>query len=168
MVVVELKTERVISVKVNLVATAPPTLTDDTDAGYEVLSAWVDTVGGRIYLLADASAGAAIWNSVGNVSSIGASMTGVTASVTQTQAGATVLTGELVEVTTVATANDAVRIPAAILGVPCKVINQGANTLQVFPTSGDKIDGGATDASVTIAPGTSVQFHAIDAASWYS
>jgi len=167
MVVVETRTERLISSKVNLTATVPPTVTDDANSGYELMSVWLDTTTDRLYFASNVTVGAAVWRRAGSEFEVGTGMATVTASVTQTQ-GQQALVGELVVVTTVANANDVVTLPAASIGAKIKVINQGANTLQVFPASGDDIDGGATDASVTIAPSTSSTFQAIDAASWYS
>ena len=43
------------------VDTVPPTVTDDSSAGYVVGDRWVDTVGQNTYTLVDASAGAAVW-----------------------------------------------------------------------------------------------------------
>lgn len=50
--------------KNNLSATTPPTVDNDSSEGYEVLSRWVDTSGaGDIYILLDATVGAANWQS---------------------------------------------------------------------------------------------------------
>jgi hypothetical protein len=67
----------------------------------------------------------------------------------------------------VANANDAVKLPAARAGSRVTVVNRGANTLQIFPASGDSIDGGAADASTTLAVGKTADFDASDAASWW-
>ena len=53
------------NLKVNLVATVPPTATDDSSAGYAVGSVWVDTVASRTYMCAKASVGAAVWRQTG-------------------------------------------------------------------------------------------------------
>lgn len=45
----------------NFSATAAPTATDDTSAGYSVGSNWYDTTGDKAYVMLDASAGAAVW-----------------------------------------------------------------------------------------------------------
>ena len=47
--------------KNNLAATVAPTVTDDSSAGYEVSSIWVDTTADIAYICLDASIGAAIW-----------------------------------------------------------------------------------------------------------
>lgn len=92
---------------------------------------------------------------------------GITASTTQTQ-GQQALTTDINEVATVANANDVVTLPTATTGFEIYIRNNGANTLQIFPASGDAINGGAVDASVTLAVNTSVTFRAIDNTNWYS
>lgn len=91
--------------------------------------------------------------------------TGITASVTQTQ-GQQALTKEWNEVSTCATTNDVVTLPTVRAGRRCVIWNRGAETLQVFPASGDKINGGSTDASVTIAAAGKSVFCGIDDAEW--
>lgn len=70
----------------------------------------------------------------------------VTAGTTQTQAGATALTSSLNIITVCANANDGVKLPAAAAGRLVRVANLGAQNLQIWPPSGDAIDGGAVDA----------------------
>lgn len=45
----------------NLVATAAPAVTDDSNAGYAVGSRWVDVTNDNTYTCVDASVGAAVW-----------------------------------------------------------------------------------------------------------
>lgn len=47
--------------KNNLVATAAPTTGDDSSAGYEVGSEWIDVTNDEAYICLDASVGAAVW-----------------------------------------------------------------------------------------------------------
>lgn len=53
-------------VQTNLSASAEPTPTDDTNAGYSVGSSWWDTTNDLIYLCIDATATAAVWVQVGS------------------------------------------------------------------------------------------------------
>jgi len=92
--------------------------------------------------------------------------TGITASTTQSQ-GQQPLTKEISHVATVANANDVVTLPVAAAGKVVSVLNRGANTLQIFPASGDDIDDGSTDASTTLATLKYAIFFAVDATSWY-
>lgn len=68
-----------------------------------------------------------------------------TASTTQTQAGATKITSSGAAVTT-ANANDAVVLPKGYSGLQIFIANLSANTLGVFPASGDIIFPSAADA----------------------
>jgi hypothetical protein len=90
---------------------------------------------------------------------------GITASTTQTQGEGALVSG-VNEVSTVANANDTVTLPAAVAGRQCIVINNGANTLQIFPASGDNINTGAVDASTTAATGDNILFIAINSTKW--
>ena len=94
-----------------------------------------------------------------------ASVAGITASPTQTQ-GQQPLTGEINQISTVTTAGDVVTLPPAVAGERVTVINDGANSLQIFPASGDAISGSAVDLAVTIAAGTAYSFTSYDATTW--
>lgn len=56
--------------------------------------------------------------------------------------------------------------PAA--GLEIYIRNNGAQTLQIFPASGDAINGAAADASTTLAAGASVTYRTADSTNWYS
>lgn len=72
---------------------------------------------------------------------------GYTASTTETQAAATQLDpGASIHYITTATATDAVKLPKAINGAVCFVLNPTVVTLSVFPASGDAINALAADA----------------------
>jgi len=94
--------------------------------------------------------------------------TGITASTTQTQAGGTALTKDNNNITVCANANDAATMPTAVAGAIVLVMNNGAQTLQLFPFSGDNFQGVATDASTTIAAGAMRTFVAISTTVWIS
>jgi hypothetical protein len=89
---------------------------------------------------------------------------GITASTTQTQ-GQGALTSDVNEVSVVTNANDTVTLPSAIAGSKVDVINNGANTLQLFPASGDNL-GAGVNTSTTIAPGSVKTFIAYDSTNW--
>ena len=89
----------------------------------------------------------------------------ITASTTQTQ-GNGALTTTVNEVSVCANANDTVTLPTAVAGVIAYIFNNGAETLQVFPASGDAIDGGAANAAVTMTAGSNHTFIAHDATNW--
>lgn len=99
-----------------------------------------------------------------NTALIRKTVAGITASVTQTQ-GQGALTGEVNEVSTCANVNDTVTLPAAIAGRMCLVINNGAQTLQVFPASGDNL-GAGVDTATTIVTTSRKLFMAFDSTNW--
>ncbi len=88
-----------------------------------------------------------------------------TASTTQTQ-GQVPITSTTTVVSTVANNNDAVTLPAAASGRIAFVLNLGANTLQVFPASGDAIGAGGANNSTTQATLTGKLYIAGDATTW--
>ena len=86
------------------------------------------------------------------------SMDAITATPSGTQTTALVLTAQVSRVTTVATALDAVRLPAWSQGRQPVVINAAANTLSIFPAPGDSIDGQAANTALSLPPGGVVTF----------
>lgn len=89
---------------------------------------------------------------------------GITASTTQTQ-GQQPLTAEFNEVSTVANTNDTVTLITAVAGLEQTIFNNGANTLQIFPASGDNL-GAGVDTATTLAAGSTVRFAAYDVTNW--
>lgn len=103
---------------------------------------------------------------VGSNSHLDLSRTGgITASTTQTQ-GQTPLVSSVNEVSTVANANDVVTLPAAENGRICLVANRGANTLQIFPASGEAIDELSANASTTLATNDRMILFAVSGTRW--
>lgn len=88
----------------------------------------------------------------------------ITASTTQTQ-GQQPLTSDINEVSVCANLNDTVTLPLALAGRSCLVINNGAQTLQVFPASGDDL-GAGLNTSTTITSGSRKWFVAFDTTNW--
>ena len=74
----------------------------------------------------------------------------ITASATQTQAGGTPITTEVVLIGTVATENDAVTMPPALAGDHVLIYNNSGTTAHLFPASGDNLDGVGVDTSRAI------------------
>ena len=69
------------------------------------------------------------------------------------QANAYQLTKLVNGVTTVATGGDSVKCPAIAAGRFFAIVNAGANSLDLFPQSGEQIYGQAVDAAQAIAVG---------------
>lgn len=93
------------------------------------------------------------------------------------QTGAYLLSAQMSRVTTVASGNDSVALPKAIvvgigdsrpgaLGMLCFVRNDGANSMQVFGQTPDTINGVATGTGVAVGAGKSALFwlHSITSA----
>jgi len=98
-------------------------------------------------------------------SEVGSVSVALTAATTQSQ-GQGVLVSVLNQVATVGTASDVVTLPGASAGQQCVIVNDGANVLQVFPASGDKVDALAVDASTTIAAGGRATFLGLSSTAW--
>lgn len=129
-----------------------------SSTNYEQLE--VDATGNAFKISAQKGSGGGTQRllAIGNVT------TGITASTTQTQ-GQGAITTEIAVVATVANANDTVTLPSAEPGVPCFVVNNGANTLKIFPASGDDL-GAGVNTSTTLAAGSNRKFVAIDTTNW--
>jgi hypothetical protein len=90
---------------------------------------------------------------------------GVVASTTQTQAGGTALVSTINEVSVCTNANDTVTLPTSVAGMQCIIINNGAQTLRIYPFLGDNL-GAGVDTFTTLASGSNVVFTAYDAVNW--
>jgi len=130
---------------------------------------FVDEVEGMSFYVVDEDArkwhDGTVWTYVGN-----ASIKAETAAGNNSQGSATQLTREVSIVTGVVPATTTgVKLESAKKGKRMVVYNgDAADTLDVFPASGDAIDGAAADAKTTIAAGKSRIFWALDATNWYS
>lgn len=98
--------------------------------------------------------------------------TAITASTTQTRAGATQMTGTYNNITVCANAGDAVGLPPiTAIGQQCVVTNAGAAAAAVFPDNGTPgasttIDGGSAAASKTLTNVKSALFTATTLTNW--
>lgn len=133
-------------------AGAPTNGTNGTGAGTALPGQLLqDTTSGILYQNTGTQA-SPTWtprfSSVGDAQSV---TTGITASTTQTLAGATALTTKMNYVATAANSGDAVALPAMVPGQSVTVFNDGANPIKVFPAAANvAIDGGTAGASVTL------------------
>jgi len=89
---------------------------------------------------------------------------GLTASTTQTQ-GQGALTAQVNEISTVANDGDTVTLPSAVTGVEIEIINNGANTLQIFPASSDDLGLGVNVAG-ELESNERVKLVAYDTTNW--
>ena len=84
------------------------------------------------------------------------------------QADAALLSRELNAVLTVATAADSVKVPPAVPGLVCHIVNKSANPMDVFPSSGDFLDVAAVNIQASLAAGAKITYRAIDGGTWVS
>lgn len=84
------------------------------------------------------------------------------------QAHAYQLTSEVNRISTVATAGDSVKLPPAKPGRVIKVINSGANSMQVFGQFSDTINDLAANLGVSQIPGSVVEYVAANVTHWYA
>jgi hypothetical protein len=82
------------------------------------------------------------------------------------QANAVALTTAFSRVTTVATAGDSVRLPAAVPGASLTVFNRGAESMNVFPITGQSINALAADTAFAVAAGASARFVCVAPGIW--
>ena len=89
-----------------------------------------------------------------------------TAGTTQTQAGATALTGFINYVTT-GTAADGVKLPAdRTAGDIVYVVNSSANSLNVYPNTGGKINNGSANAAKALVANMSGCYISLGSENW--
>ncbi len=90
---------------------------------------------------------------------------GITASTTRSQGNGALVSG-VNEISIVANPSDTVTLPTAVAGRRITIINNGANTLQIFPASGDNL-GTGVDASTELEPNESIDYVAYDINNWH-
>lgn len=89
----------------------------------------------------------------------------VTADVGSIQGGSAI-TRSLVEIAVSANAGDAVTLPTAIVGQVVLISNHGAQSVDVFPASGDAINEAAGDSAKALAANAGMLCFAYDATNW--
>jgi hypothetical protein len=93
---------------------------------------------------------------------------GVTAFAGGGQASATQLAKSINVVSTVATAADSVKLPDAVVGRVVIVKNTSANSLNVFPKTGEAINALAADAAYALATVKAALFFCTVAGTWHT
>jgi hypothetical protein len=74
-----------------------------------------------------------------------------------TTAGTATTIGSSMSIITTAAASSGVRLPSLEIGDETEILNVGANAVIVYPASGERINGLATDASFLLATNTAVR-----------
>lgn len=80
----------------------------------------------------------------------------------------TLITGQTVRVTTVASAADSISLPSAVAGLEIIVVNKGASAMQVFGLGTDTIDEIATATGVSQMANSVVIYTSTTTGKWYS
>lgn len=94
---------------------------------------------------------------------------GLTAFAGGGQGSATPLTGMMNRVTTVATAADSVKLPAAVAGLTVVAVNAAAaNAMNVFPNTGDSINALAANTALSVAANKAIVFFCVVSGIWHS
>jgi len=78
------------------------------------------------------------------------------------------ITTEFYEISVCANPGDACTLPAAVAGQLVIIVNNGAQSADVFPASGDKVDGGSANAAFALAAGSNALFICQDGTDWDS
>src|SRR5690349_7351802 len=94
--------------------------------------------------------------------------TGITAHAGGGQSAATQLGNGINHVTTVATIADSVKLPPSVAGMIVYVINGATNSMQVYGTSPDTINGVATGTGVALAGNTGATYVCPVAGKWFA
>lgn len=93
---------------------------------------------------------------------------GLTAKAGGGQAGATACTAVINRFTTVATIADSGILPASAPGMQITVANAAANSMNLFPATGDAINGAAANAAYAIAGGKTSTLYCAIAGQWHA
>ena len=75
---------------------------------------------------------------------------------------------EFYEISVCANPGDSCTLPVAVAGQLVIVVNNGAQSADVFPASGDKIDGGSVNVAFALASGANALFICQDGTDWDS
>ena len=82
--------------------------------------------------------------------------------------GNNAITTEFYEISVCANPGDSCTLPVAVAGQLVIVVNNGAQSADIFPASGDKIDGGSVNVAFALASGANALFICQDGTDWDS
>lgn len=94
---------------------------------------------------------------------------GLTAKAGGGQSGATAITSVINRFTTVGTAADSALLPSAAVGMQVTVVNAAAaNSMNVFPATGEVINALAANTAFAVAAGKTCTFYCANAGQWHT
>lgn len=91
---------------------------------------------------------------------------GVTAFAGGGQGSAYQITKDITGVSTVATAGDSVKLPVSMAGTRLQIFNRTANSMDIFPASGEQINMGGANVAYALAGGNSALCVCLGPADW--
>jgi len=103
-----------------------------------------------------------------NTQTLQAGADSITAHAGGGQQAASPLTGLLNRVTVVATIGDSVTLPASIAGADIVVVNAAANSMNVFPNTGEQINALGANAAFAVAGGKTATLYCVTAGQWHA
>lgn len=147
-------------------------------AGADTVNGQTNTVGvtqmqGSVVIYVASAAGTWVAEGIGTGFS-GSLMTesavnGITAFAGGGQGSAVSLPAMMNRVTTVASANDSVKLPLATVGLSVTAVNAAAaNSMNVFPSTGDAINALGANAAFAVTANKTVTFFCVSAGVWHS
>lgn len=128
---------------------------------------WADSEAPNSTLYYSSTASKLVWKDSGGTSNLlyGTTLTaGITADTGSSQ-GDGPLTSQYNEISVCVNAGDAVTLPSAVAKLKVTIMNNGAQSCDVFPASGDDCGGGA-DTAVALAAGSNITYFAYDSTNW--
>lgn len=100
---------------------------------------------------------------------MGSAANGITANAGGGQTNGVLIAADITRVTTVASANDSMLLPASTPGSEVTVINAAAsNSMNVFPQSGDAINAIGANGAFAVTAGKTATFYCAVAGQWHS
>ena len=84
------------------------------------------------------------------------------------QANGTPITAMVARFSTVAVAADSGTLPPSVPGMQIAVVNATANSMNVFPATGETINTGAANAAIAVAGNTVTIFFCLTAGAWWT
>lgn len=94
-------------------------------------------------------------------------LSGITAFAGGGQVSATLVNARINEVSTVASPGDSVKLPSASPDIEIKIINDGANSLDIFPNIGNDL-GAGINVAISLESGSNIIYVSYDSTNWKS
>jgi hypothetical protein len=137
------------------VQSVDPGVNDDCTVGFAVGAGWYNSATGAEYRCKSNAVGAAVWDKIGDGE--GASVGTALVAAGTIQSDALLLSKDINILGTVASSTGVRLAAGAKPGYRVIVKNRGANTVNIWPATGGKINAGSANAAITAAAGAVVE-----------